>query len=187
MSKDRNYFLLCLMAFLILGLSPAVRAEQIKSADGKAPAGARDFTPPAAEEAKAAADAVEEEPLAEDENAALDEETEYSYGTIANVGDGALQVKEYDYDSGADVSVDYTVDAAAKYEGANSLKDVAVGDNVEMDYLEKDGKRVIVSMSVEKPFTEEEKSTALANEGQADKPKEDPAAVTAAETGTQAG
>lgn len=173
MSFFKNNLIAMIAVFGLLNFAVSARAaetadvEQAKAETGAAlQAVNRDFTPPeAVEKAEEKIPEVEiEEPALEDEDAMLDADTEYSYGTVASVDAAAIQVKEYDYDSGADVSVDYVVDPAAKFEGANSLKDVAVGDNIEIDYLEKDGKRVILSMSVEKPFTEEEKSEALANE-----------------------
>ena len=83
------------------------------------------------------------------------EDVLYSYGTVSSVSGNQLAVKEYDYEQDAEVDVTYSVDPAVKFENATSLKDVAAGDIVDIDYVIKDGKKIAKLIIVEKPAAEE--------------------------------
>lgn len=110
------------------------------------------------------------EPAAPAEPAELaEDETEFSFGTVKSVTDNQLIVSEYDYESNADVDVPYEVSADTEFENAASLKDVAAGDSVDVDFLAVDGKKKAVAITVEKPLTEEEEADLEADVEQAPK------------------
>jgi len=88
--------------------------------------------------------------------AVAEDETDYSFGTVKSVGTDQIVVSEYDYEADKDVDVTYAVDASAQLENAASLKDIVAGDNVEIDFVNQDGKKVAKLISVEKPIAEEE-------------------------------
>ena len=106
----------------------------------------------------APAPASAQAPAAESSDATLEDETEFSFGTVKTVTENQLIVSEYDYESNADVDVTYEVSPQTEYENATSLKDIAVGDSVDVDFLVKDGKKTAVAVTVEKPLTEEEQA-----------------------------
>ena len=83
------------------------------------------------------------------------EEMEYSYGTVKSVSGNQIVVREYDYDKDEDVDINYDVDPAAKFDNVASIKDVAVDDIIEIDYITKDAKRIAKVIYIEKPVTEE--------------------------------
>ena len=95
-------------------------------------------------------------PAADDAVAIPEDETEFSFGTVKSITGDQLVVSEYDYESNADVDVTYQVPAETEFENATSLKDIAVGDSVDIDFLVKDGKKKAVAVTVEKPLTEDE-------------------------------
>lgn len=87
-----------------------------------------------------------------------EKETEYSWGTVSSISSDQITVKEHDYASENEVEVTYTIDPKVELKNVNSLKDIAVGDSVDIDYVVKDGKKVAMIIDVEKPSYEEESS-----------------------------
>ncbi len=86
---------------------------------------------------------------------AAEEEPEYAFGTVKSASGDQLVINEFDYDTGEEKEMTYTVDAKTEFDNAASLKDVTAGDEVDIDYLVKDGKRVAVAVAVAKPETGE--------------------------------
>lgn len=95
-----------------------------------------------------------------------EEETEFSFGTVKSITEDQLVVSEYDYESNADVDVTYQVPAETEFENAASLKEIAVGDSVDIDFLVKDGQKKAVAITVEKPLTEDEELALVPEEEQ---------------------
>ena len=81
-----------------------------------------------------------------------EQEPDYAFGTVKSMSGDQLVINEFDYDSGAEKEVSYVVDSKTAYDNVASLKEVAVGDEVDIDYLEKDGKKVAVTVAVAKPL-----------------------------------
>ena len=88
----------------------------------------------------------------------VDIETEFSFGTVKSLAESQLVVSEYDYESNADVDVTYQVSGETAFENVASLKEVAVGDSVDVDFLVKDGQKKAVAITVEKPLPEDEEA-----------------------------
>lgn len=82
--------------------------------------------------------------------------TEYSWGVVKSVSSEQLVVTEYDYDSGEEIDVTYTIDPAAELINVDSLKDIAVGDTVDIEYVVKVDEKVTRVITVEKSSYEEE-------------------------------
>ena len=104
-----------------------------------------------------AQDEVAEPAAAQAEELAADE-TEFSFGTVKSIGDNQLVVSEYDYESNADVDVTYQVPAETAFENVAALKDIAVGDSVDIDFLVEGDQKKAVAVTVEKPLTEDEEA-----------------------------
>ena len=78
-----------------------------------------------------------------------EEEIEHSWGTVNSVSSNQIIVSEYDYESeGAKIT--YTIDPAVELINVNSLKNIAVGDSVDIEYVVKGSKKVAKLISVEK-------------------------------------
>lgn len=105
-------------------------------------------------------------PAADDAVAIPEDETEFSFGTVKSITGDQLVVSEYDYESNADVDVTYQVPAETEFENAASLKEIAVGDSVDIDFLVKDGQKKAVAITVEKPLTEDEELALTVEEEQ---------------------
>lgn len=84
------------------------------------------------------------------------EEPEYAFGTVKSVAKDQIVVTEFDYDTGEEKEVAYSIDPKAEISGVSALQDVAAGDEVDVDYLVKDGKNVAVALSFAKPVEVEE-------------------------------
>lgn len=105
---------------------------------------------PALALALATAAAAEEPVLPEGDDA------EYAYGTVARVQPDALLVREYDFETGTTVEVAYRLDAQVILNGVNAVQQIAVDDDVDIDYVTKDGHRLATVISVEKPAAQPE-------------------------------
>ena len=86
---------------------------------------------------------------------AQEEDMEFSYGTVVSVSGNQVVVSEYDYDQDAETELTYTADPAATFEGVNSVKEIAKGDIIEIDYEVKNGKNIAKRIFVEKDIQEE--------------------------------
>ncbi len=87
------------------------------------------------------------------------EETEFAYGTVASVdlSAGTVVIKEQDYDTDIKRDVTYYFSPDTDFENANSINEIAVGNDVDISYLTKDdGKKIIKFISVYRPELEEE-------------------------------
>lgn len=104
-------------------------------------------------------------PVAEAVGAA-EEETEFSFGTVKSITGDQLVVSEYDYESNADVDVTYQVPAETEFENVASLKEIVVGDSVDIDFLVEGDKKKAVAITVEKPLTEDEELALVPEEEQ---------------------
>ena len=104
--------------------------------------------------------ALAQEPVAPAAPAAATEEaadeTEFSYGTVKSVTGNQLVVSEYDYDADKDIDVTYTVPPEAKLENVASVQEIAAGDIVDIDFVAKDGQKVVSLITVEKPTGQDE-------------------------------
>jgi len=84
-----------------------------------------------------------------------EEETEYSWGTVTSVSSNQIVITEYDYNSDEESDVAYTLAPYVKLDNVNSLKDIAIGDEVWVDYVVTEGKKVAVSIEVKESSDEE--------------------------------
>ena len=100
---------------------------------------------------------TETAPVAESQEP-VEVETEFSFGTVKSLADTQLVVSEYDYESNADVDVTYQVSGETAFENVGSLKEIAVGDSVDIDYLVNGDQKKAVAITVEKPLTEDEEA-----------------------------
>ena len=83
-------------------------------------------------------------------------EPEYAFGTVKSVGGDQLTINEFDYDTGKENEATYGLDSKTEYENVASPKEITAGNEVDIDYLVKDGKKVAVTVSVAKPVEGEE-------------------------------
>ena len=87
---------------------------------------------------------------------AQEEDIEYSWGTVKSISSSQIVVTEYDYDNDEDVEATYSVDPKVELIGVKSLKDIAVGDSLDIEYVIQSGKKIAKVITVEKLFKAEE-------------------------------
>ncbi|MEI6437829.1 MAG: hypothetical protein WCO69_03650 [Candidatus Omnitrophota bacterium] len=123
------------------------------------PAHAQDAAPAAAPAAAVTADAA----VAPAAPAAVTtEEDKFSFGKVISVADGVVTVKEYDFAKDVDVETSYSVTAETELGNINAVADLKAGDDIVIDYLDKEGKRVVTTLVKEEKGTE-----AMPGEGEA--------------------
>lgn len=79
------------------------------------------------------------------------ETTEYVFGTVVSIDNKASEivVSKYDWRSGEDIDVTFTVDSNIRVEGFSSWKSIPVGAYVDIDYItDKTGKKIAKSISI---------------------------------------
>lgn len=70
----------------------------------------------------------------------------FSFGKVMSVAADQVTIKEYDFAKDADVEVAYTVTSATELGNVASVKDLVADDDVVIDYVEQDGKRVVTTL-----------------------------------------
>ncbi|MBF0595545.1 MAG: hypothetical protein HQL22_11355 [Candidatus Omnitrophica bacterium] len=144
----KNVFKLFLM---VLGFIGVVNLSSVYAQEAAAPAAA----------APAAAAPVAAAPAAP----APTEEDKFSFGKVVSMADGQITVKEYDFTKDADVETVYSVTPETELGNINAVADLKTGDDIVIDYIEKDSKRVVTTLVKEEKGTE-----AMPGEGEAAAP-----------------
>lgn len=81
------------------------------------------------------------------------EDIKWVWGEVAAIdtAGASIKVKFLDYETDSEADAVFSIDKDTVFENIVSLKDVKIGDSVGIDYnIDKDGKNVIKSISVEK-------------------------------------
>jgi hypothetical protein len=73
-------------------------------------------------------------------------EDKFSFGKVLSVNAQEVMVKEYDFAKDADVEVPYSITAETELGNVNAVADLAVNDDIVIDYVEKDGKRIVTTL-----------------------------------------
>lgn len=73
-------------------------------------------------------------------------EDKFSFGKVVSVAGQKIAVKEYDFAKDADVEVAYEVTGETELGNINAITDLAANDDVVIDYVEKDGKRLVTTL-----------------------------------------
>ena len=88
---------------------------------------------------------------------AQEEEVGYAFSTVVSMSSDEIMVSEYDYDSGEEENITYLIDHNIELYNIDSLEDISVGDNIDIDYIiVEDNKRVAKVITIEKLSYEEE-------------------------------
>ena len=80
------------------------------------------------------------------------EEPEYTFGTVKSVSGDQMVINEYDYDTGEEKEASYAIDPAVELHNVTAVSEIAVGDEVDIDYLVKGDKKTAIVLSVAKPI-----------------------------------
>ena len=75
--------------------------------------------------------------------------TNYSYGTVVRASAQEIVLSEYDLATDGDVEVTYKIDPNVEMENIKAIEEVQPGDNVDLDYVEKDGVKTAVYIARE--------------------------------------
>ena len=89
---------------------------------------------------------------------AQEEDVEYGYGTVVkvDVSKNEIVISEYDYDNDTEGTVTYSVNPEVMFENVNSLKEIAPGTYVDIEYtIREGGKKIAKFISVYKAKSEE--------------------------------
>lgn len=86
---------------------------------------------------------------------AQDEDTQYSYGTVKSASSNEIIVIEYDYDEGKDADIVYAVNSQTELNNVSSVKEITAGDNVDVEYVVNNDKRIAKVIDVGKQLVED--------------------------------
>ncbi len=78
----------------------------------------------------------------------------FSFGKVVSIAADQVTVKEYDFAKDADVEVVYTTTAETELGNVNAVADLTAEDDVVIDYVEKEGKRVVTTLVKEEKGAE---------------------------------
>lgn len=78
------------------------------------------------------------------------DENEYAYGTLVNITDSEIILKEYNYEKEEFVEMTYKIAPDVKVRNTDSLKAITPGNQVEILYSEKDGIKNALVVVLEK-------------------------------------
>ena len=92
-------------------------------------------------------------------NAAAEDEDKFAFGTVVGAANGEITVQEHAVDQDIDVKSVYTVNAETEFGNIDSVEHLKPGDNVVLDYVEKDGKRTVTTLVKEESQEAEEVSS----------------------------
>lgn len=96
--------------------------------------------------------------------ASAEEELEFSWGTVTAVGSGQFTISEFDYNTDMEVKVVYCVNADTEFKNAGSLANIAVGNDVEVDFAVENGKKIAKVVLLEVPYQEEPQEEGIEEE-----------------------
>ena len=82
------------------------------------------------------------------------ENDKFSFGKVVSIAADQITVKEYDFAKDADVEVAYSVTKETELGNINAVTDLKAGDDIVIDYVEKDGKRVVTTLVKEEKGAE---------------------------------
>ena len=82
------------------------------------------------------------------------ENDKFSFGKVISVAADSITVKEYDFAKDTDVEVAYSVTPETELGNVNAVADLKADDDVVIDYVEKDGKRVVTTLVKEEKGAE---------------------------------
>ncbi|MFH1678202.1 MAG: hypothetical protein ABH914_01075 [Candidatus Omnitrophota bacterium] len=85
-----------------------------------------------------------------------EEGTDLTWGIVSSVSSTQITVKEYDYSSGEELDVVYVLQPNTELQGVDSLENIAVGDNIEIEYILGGDDKVAKGIIIEKPSLLEE-------------------------------
>lgn len=90
------------------------------------------------------------------------EEELYSYGTVVTASPTELTIEKYDIETDAETNESFVLDANTKFENNTTVANIKAGDQVDIYYVEKEGKKVatdVITFSQEDLELEEEEET----------------------------
>ena len=141
-------FLFTLLMTIFVSMSAHVSSL---SAQDQPPAADASSGQAADEAVTNAGDAAENAP---DEND-LGKDEDFAFGTVVSIGDNSLTILEYNFDNEQEVQMIYDVNADTKFENVSSIKEIAVNDEVEVNFKEQDGKKVATFISKDLPIEDD--------------------------------
>ena len=79
-------------------------------------------------------------------SAAAEEDDKCAFGTVVGAANGEITVQEHAVDQDIDVKSVYAVNTETEFGNVDSAEHLKPGDNVVLDYVEKDGKRTVTTL-----------------------------------------
>jgi len=72
---------------------------------------------------------------------------EFAYGQVLSISSSNVVVKEFDYDKEIEIEVSYKINSDTEFENVGSYNEIVVGDDVEIDYIQKEGINIAINIA----------------------------------------
>jgi len=79
-----------------------------------------------------------------------------TYGTVANLSEQEITLKEYNYELDTDEDVIYMIDASTQFVNKEAAGELQEGDYIELSYVEKDGQKMAKEIKKDEEYMDEE-------------------------------
>ncbi|MFH1782545.1 MAG: hypothetical protein ABH848_02900 [Candidatus Omnitrophota bacterium] len=84
------------------------------------------------------------------------QEEQYAWGAVKSITPSEISISEFDYELEKDVAIAYVIDKDTKLDNFKSISEISMGDNVEVEYIQKDDQKIAKTIALEKEETDPE-------------------------------
>ena len=81
----------------------------------------------------------------------IEDADKFAFGTIASLADRKIVLNQFDASRAGEVQTGYIVDAESEFGDIDTFAQLKPGDNVALDYIEKNGQFVVTSLVKQDP------------------------------------
>lgn len=100
----------------------------------------------------------------------LDEMLEFTFGTLVRVSNEEITILEYNFEQEKETEQNYAITPATEYINVESLSALKIGEEIEIEFKEKDGQKVAMAIAKDEelPVDDVEEMTDETAEDQAE-------------------
>ena len=86
----------------------------------------------------------------------VEEETWVTYGTVSEISDASIVIKEFDFETELEKLVSYAIDSGTEMKNFSQISDVKLGDDVVIEFAQKGDVKQALSITKEETVAEPE-------------------------------
>lgn len=85
---------------------------------------------------------------------AAQEDIWVTYGTVSELSDKSIVIKEFDFETEQEKAVSYTIDSGTEMKNVSQISEIKLGDDVVIEFVEKNDIKLARSITKEKAVAE---------------------------------